>query len=81
MKIYFLEGLRSCLHLTSDAGLFLTEGIDKLFWPARSLELMLLRMLGDLSRWLYAKGRHFDTIADLTEALYYEWDELKLSYI
>ncbi len=36
---------------------------------------------GELSRRLYHAGRQFDTVEDLREALFYEWEKLDLGYI
>ena len=36
---------------------------------------------GELSRRLYDGVRQFDTVENLREALFYEWDKLDLVYI
>ena len=61
---------------------FLTEGIDVLPWPAISPDLNCIENCwGELSRKLYARNRQFDSTEHLMEALYYEWDNLDLTYI
>ena len=51
---------------------FTSECIDVLPWPARSADLNVIENCwGEMTRRLYARGRQFDTIADLKEALFY----------
>ncbi len=51
-------------------------------WSPRSHDLNCIeKAWGELSRRLYDSGRLFDSVDDLREALFYEWDELELDYI
>ncbi len=61
---------------------FADEGITDLPWPAKSPDMNCIENAwGELSRRLYDGGRQFDTVSDLREALFYEWDKLDLEYI
>ena len=56
--------------------------ITTIEWPARSPDLNCIENAwGELDRRLYAGARQFDTVDDLQEALFYEWEKLDLSYI
>ena len=62
--------------------IFAEEGITDLPWPAKSPDKNWIENVwGELSRRLYDGGRQFDTVEDLHEALFYDWDKLDLVYI
>ena len=61
---------------------FMEAKITTMEWPARSPDLNCIENAwGELARRLYAGARQFDTVDDLQEALFYEWEKLDLSYI
>ena len=61
---------------------FMEEENTDMDWPLRSPNMNVIENAwGELSRRLYYGGRQFDTVDDLKEALYYEWDKLDLEYI
>ncbi len=61
---------------------FATEGITDMPWPPKSPDMNCIEHAwGEFSRRLYARGRHFDSVKDLYETLFYEWDKLEMSYI
>ena len=58
---------------------FATEGILDMEWPPRSLDINCIENAwGELSRRLGEGARQFETVEDLREALYYEWDKIDL---
>ena len=61
---------------------FAEESITDLPWLAKSPDMNCIQNAwGELSRRLYEGRRQFDTVEDLREALFYEWDKLCLVYI
>ena len=61
---------------------FATEGILDMEWPPRSPDMNCTENAwGELSRRLYEAARQFETVEDLREVLYYEWDKIDLDYI
>ena len=56
---------------------FVTEGITDMPWPEKSPDTNCIENAwGELCRGLYRGGRQFDSVEDLHEALFYEWDKL-----
>ena len=61
---------------------FMEEEVTDMWWPATLPEMNVIENAwGMLSRNLYRSGPEFDTVDDLREALFYEWDKLDLAYI
>ena len=61
---------------------FMESGTTDMVWPPRSPDLNCIENAwGELVCALYRNGRQFDSEEDLCEALFYEWDNLQLSYI
>ena len=53
------------------------EGLTDMDWLPRSPDLNVIENAwNEISR-----GRQFDSVEHLREALYYEWDKLELSYV
>ena len=58
------------------------EEIIDMWWPAKSPDMNVIENAwGELTRRLYYRGRQFDSVDGLKEALWYEWDNLDLKDI
>ena len=61
---------------------FMTEGITDMRWPTKSPDMNCIENAwGELCRRFYRGGRQFDSVEDLRDALFYEWDKLDIDYI
>ena len=61
---------------------FMEAEITDMKWPPHSPDLNCIENLwGELSRRLYEGGRQFSSVEDLKEALWYEWDNIELTYV
>jgi hypothetical protein len=51
-------------------------------WPARSPDLNPIENLWSImSRYVYANGRQFSSVSELTAALYEAWDAIDMSVL
>ncbi len=60
---------------------FMDAQITDMKWPAHSPNFNCIQNLwGELSRRLYHGRRQFSSVEDLKEALWYEWDNIDVTY-
>lgn len=59
---------------------FITEGFLDMSWPAKSPDLNCIKeCMGEQNSPFWAVASQFDTIEDLKEASFYEWDILDVN--